>query len=135
MSQTLRRILIAEDDSDLRYLLGECLTPTYDVKLVSSGIDIVEHVRAFDAQVVVLDVSMPAVDGITAVRHLKADPATTDIPVVLLTAKASPATYVPFMMEGVVAVLGKPVDFLKLPERLERLYTLYGPEATQRSAA
>ena len=64
------------------------------------------------------DVTMPGIDGPTTFGRLQAEPATREIPVILLTAKAQGAELRHFEELGVAGVLTKPFDPMSLPERV-----------------
>ena len=86
----MARILIAEDDPKQaevirRYVVAEGHAAT----LVRSGRDAVDEVRHELPDLLVLDVMMPGMDGLDVCRVLRADPATRDLPVLVLTARAA----------------------------------------------
>lgn len=88
----LGRVLVADDDDDVRELLTHNLEAEgYSVTACDNGEDArdLAGTMAFDA--IVLDVMMPGRDGFDVLASLKADPSTSGIPVVLLSAKASDA--------------------------------------------
>jgi CheY-like chemotaxis protein len=91
MSRWSRRplVLLAEDEADIRGLLTTLLERWgYDVAAASSGAEALELAGRLRPTLAVLDVSMPAPDGLEVTRRLKADPAFADVPVILLTAHA-----------------------------------------------
>ena len=73
---------------------------------------------------------LPDIDGLELLRHLKADPDTADIPVIVVSADATPARIADAMAAGATHYLTKPVNvpqFLAaLDETLEQLDTLFG---------
>jgi CheY-like chemotaxis protein len=80
-------VLIVEDQSDLRLLYVEHLTTSgFDVIEAANGAEAIDHTSARMPDVVLMDLSMPIVDGWEATRRLKADGRTKHIPVVALTA-------------------------------------------------
>lgn len=80
-------ILIVEDQSDLRALYVLHLTISgFDVIEAGNGEDAVTHGTAHSPDVILMDLSLPIVDGWEATRRLKADARTAHIPVVALTA-------------------------------------------------
>ncbi len=86
----MARILIAEDDPKQaevirRYVVAEGHAAT----VVRSGRDAVDEVRHELPDLLVLDVMMPGMDGLDVCRVLRADPATRDLPVLVLTARAA----------------------------------------------
>jgi CheY-like chemotaxis protein len=63
---------------------------------------------------ILLDVSMPGMDGFAVYERLQADPNTQAIPVILLTAKVLPSDRAKFAQMGVVGVISKPIEPLTL---------------------
>jgi CheY-like chemotaxis protein len=80
-------VLIVEDQSDLRQLYAEHLTLSgFDVLEAGNGADAIQATTASLPDVVLMDLSLPIVDGWEATRRLKADAQTAHIPIVALTA-------------------------------------------------
>lgn len=114
-AQTIRRILVADDDPVIRELLQFNLRAEgYAVEAVEDGIAACEFARTTSPDLVVLDVMMPGCDGLTALRELRADPATAHLPVVLLTAKATDEEVWQGWEAGADYYLTKPFDIDQL---------------------
>ena len=80
-------ILLVEDQSDLRKLYAHQLTLSgFDVIEAGNGAEAVAHTASHAPDVVVMDLSLPVMDGWEATRQLKSDNRTAHIPVVALTA-------------------------------------------------
>jgi cyclic di-GMP phosphodiesterase len=120
------RILLVDDDPSLRSLLRE----TFDVADVEideadGAAAARERLRARRPDVVVLDVNMPDLDGLTFCRELKSRPRTRDIPVVLLTGDGT--THAEAAEVGAATLMAKPFSPLELLAVCERLAGgLYG---------
>ena len=84
-----RRVLIVDDQSDIRDIarVGLELTTDWEVQVAASGEEALEIAVREHPDAILLDVMMPHMDGPTAVRALRANPHTMDIPVILLTAR------------------------------------------------
>lgn len=110
-------VLIVDDSLHTRNLYSEYLT-FRGLGVVSSpdGGSALVMARALRPDVIVMDLAMPGVDGITATRHLKADPRTRDIPVVILTGFGYRAIEMGALEAGADVFLTKPC----LPEDLEQ---------------
>ena len=79
-------VLIVEDESDLRHLYAQQLILSgFDVLEAGNGQDAIDAVSSRSPDVVVMDLSLPVIDGWEATRRLKADDRTAHIPVVALT--------------------------------------------------
>lgn len=82
-------VLIVEDEIDLRRLYAEQLAFSgFDVIEAGNGADAIAHTTSRTPDVVLMDLSLPVVDGWEATRRLKADEATKHIPIVALTGHA-----------------------------------------------
>jgi phosphate regulon transcriptional regulator PhoB len=82
------RVLIVEDEPDIRELVVHHLKREgYQVSAASSGEEALRQVRAGPPDLVLLDLMMPAMDGLEVCRRLRQDPATAALPIVMLTAK------------------------------------------------
>jgi CheY-like chemotaxis protein len=80
-------VLIVEDQPDLRHLYAQELSMSgFDVIEAENGVDAIAHTTARDPDVVLMDLSLPVLDGWEATRRLKSDERTAHIPVVALTA-------------------------------------------------
>lgn len=108
----MRRVLIIDDEEDIRQVAALCLEMVagWEVLTASSGALGVERAAAEQPDAILLDVMMPLMDGPTTFREIQLNPATRNIPVLLLTAKVQAADQLRFSALGVAAVLLKPFD-------------------------
>ena len=84
-------VLIADDAEDSRTLFAMMLKPRYDTRLASSGMAALHaSVQEPQPELILLDVVMPDLDGYEVLKRLKENPATADIPVILVTARTGP---------------------------------------------
>ncbi len=105
----MTRILIAEDEPDIRDLIVFTLQfGGYEVVAASNGAEAVEKASDAKPDLVLLDVRMPRMTGYEACVALKADPATSDIPVVFLSAKGQDAEVTSGMDAGATDYILKP---------------------------
>lgn len=111
-----RRILIVDDEDDIREVAQVSLelVGQFEVLTAASGSDGIATARSAHPDAILLDVMMPDMDGPTTLARLQADPATRDIPVVFLTAKAQTADRARLARLGAAGILTKPFDPLKL---------------------
>ena len=85
-------ILIADDDLDNREIAKEILEAyEYDVIIATNGLEAIELARSRQPELILMDLSMPKLDGWQATKMLKEDPATKDIVIIAYTAHASRA--------------------------------------------
>jgi len=111
-----RRILIVDDEDDIREVAQVSLELLghYEVLTASCGRDGVDSARTDQPDAILLDVTMPDLDGPATLAELRADPATRDIPVLFLTAKTQASDRTRLAELGVAGILSKPFDPLKL---------------------
>lgn len=84
----MRKILIVEDNVDLLVVLKEVLSTDYEVVTARRGEDAVTLARSYRPDLVILDLQLPAMDGIEAGRWIKKELAPAAVPILVLTALA-----------------------------------------------
>ena len=115
------RILVADDNAAGRELMRTLLQmEDYVVYEARDGNEAVEMARRLRPDVVLMDVHMPVLDGIEATRLLREDPLTRSIPVIVLTASATPDERRLAVRAGCVGYLFKPVDMVRFPGKLDQ---------------
>lgn len=127
-------VLVVDDDPVNRELLGAMLDGLgQEVRTATDGLDCMEIVRHGGIGVVLLDVMMPGLNGFEVCRRLKADPATTLVPVILVTALGDRKARVQGMEAGADDFLTKPIDRDELVPRVRsalRTHRLIGQAHT-----
>ncbi|HYW11272.1 MAG TPA: response regulator [Longimicrobium sp.] len=115
-----RKILLVDDEDDIREVAQMSLEMTagWDVVTASSGAEGLRMAAAERPDAILLDVMMPGMDGPATARALKADAATADIPIILLTAKVQAADRRRFDDLGVAGILAKPFDPMALADEV-----------------
>lgn len=88
--------------------------------MASDGAEGLEMARANAPDIIVMDLSLPNIDGWEACRRLKSDPSTSSIPVVALTAHAMSTDREKALAAGCDDFDTKPVDFARLLQKIER---------------
>jgi DNA-binding response OmpR family regulator len=116
------RILVADDDVDIRELVEfKLATLGHDIVAVADGAAAVDACRAQRPDLAVLDVMMPGVSGLEAIRVIRADPALADLPVILLTARAQDSDVETGFDSGADDYITKPFSPRELAARVEAL--------------
>jgi len=112
-----KRILIVDDEDDIREVAQVSLelVGQWQVLTAANGRDGLACARDQQPDAILLDVMMPDLDGPATLAELQADPATRNIPVLFLTAKAQTAERTRLAELGAAGVLTKPFDPLTLP--------------------
>jgi DNA-binding response OmpR family regulator len=118
----VKRVLVAEDDPDtataIKTTLEERLTVTVDH--VTNGALVLDHISATHPDLVILDVSMPGLNGIDVFDLLRGSASFIDVPVLFLTAMPDRAEQA-FARFGVSDVMAKPFDCDALVRRVDDL--------------
>ncbi len=111
-----RKLLLVEDEEHLRELVRLCLEDLAGWQVITavSGENCLHILQTSTVETILLDVSMPGMDGITLYEHLQTNPKTQTIPVILLTAKVLPSDRAKFAKMGVNGVISKPIQPLTL---------------------
>ena len=118
----MARILLVEDQEMNRDMLSRRLKKRgYDVSIAVDGAEGVEKARSEAPDLILMDMSLPVMDGWEATRTLKADEATRSIPVVALTAHAMSTDREKALAAGCDAYETKPVELPRLIETMEKL--------------
>jgi two-component system, cell cycle response regulator len=119
------RILVVDDIlANVKLLEARLSAEYFDVITAMSGAEAVDICERSQCDVVLLDVMMPGMDGFEVCRHLKASPATSHIPVVMVTALDQPADRVKGLEAGADDFLTKPVNDVALLARVRSLARL-----------
>jgi CheY-like chemotaxis protein len=118
----MTRLLIVEDNEMNRDMLSRRLIRRgYEVVEARDGIEGIEIARNQQPDLILMDLSLPEMDGWTATRILKSESSTRHIPVVALTAHAMAADRERALLVGCDAVDTKPVEIARLIEIMNRL--------------
>ena len=118
-----RQILIVDDDDCLRELIQACLEDlaAWETLVAASGEECLQILQTERPNAILLDVSMPGMDGIALYDRLQSDPITRSIPVILLTAKVLPSDRARFAQMGVAGVVSKPIQPITLKEEVAEI--------------
>ena len=121
-----RKILAVDDERHIVRLIQVNLERAgYQVMTAFDGPEALKKVEADKPDLIVLDVMMPRMDGFEVLKRLKAKPETSEIPVIMLTAKAQDADVFRGWSSGVSAYLTKPFNPLELITFVKRIFTGY----------
>jgi len=126
----VKPILVVDDDASIRGLICEILdTEGYETHAVANGRDTVTAARELQPALIIMDLRMPVMDGVTAIRMLRADPGTAGIPIIALSAGFTLLTQArtlpiegimpkPFELDALIALVRRSltVDTVVAPE-------------------
>ena len=117
-----RVVVIGEDDEPIAVLLRDAISdePGYQAVVVLDGALVLETVRSVNADLLILDIMMPGLDGFEVFDRIRADGGTKELPVLFLSAAAS--LYEDELKErGVRDVVPKPFDLNELLDRVRAI--------------
>ena len=121
------RILLVEDQEMNRDMLTRRLTRRgYEIDVAVDGAEGIEKARSGNPDVILMDMSLPVIDGWEATRTLKADAATSSIPVIALTAHAMSTDREKALAAGCDGYETKPVELPRLIEAIEKVLASAG---------
>ena len=120
------RILLADDNADMRRYLHRLLDADYDVATASDGLAAVEAARSGRFDLVLTDVMMPRLDGYGLIEALRGDERTRSVPIMLLSARAGEEARVAGMAAGADEYLVKPFSARELLVRVGALLRAAG---------
>ena len=123
----LQRICYVEGDEDIQRIVRMSLERVgrMTVEIVGDPLKALDAMTAFKPDLVMLDWMMPGMDGPTLFREMKRRPETTSLPVVFITAKASPRELEELKAMGALGAISKPFAPKDLPEQLRELWKKY----------
>jgi len=113
------KILLADDNADMRDYIRRLLSGSYIVQTVADGVAALSAIEKNPPDLVLTDVMMPGMDGFELLRSLRSNPATQDIPIILLSARAGEESRIEGLAAGADDYLIKPFSARELLARVE----------------
>jgi len=122
LHSTKKKILIIEDNEDLRMLIAESLSDEFQVMQAGDGVESLKLIEHTDFDLIISDIMMPNKDGISLCNDIKGDMNTSHIPVILLTAKTSLESKIEGVDSGADLYFEKPVDLTYLKLSIQNIF-------------
>lgn len=119
--ETLVKVMVVEDNAELRQFICEILSGTYRVVGVADGVMALEKIEEEIPDFIITDIMMPRMDGIELIRHIKENVNTCDIPLIILSAKSSVEDRIQCLQLGIDDYIPKPFSSDYLKSRIENL--------------
>lgn len=115
------KILLVEDNNNNRNLMKDLLEyHGYEVAMATDGLQGVALARDLLPDLILMDIQMPGLDGISACSILKGEPATGNLKIVALTSFAMQGDQEKFLAAGFDAYISKPINTRELPALLKK---------------
>lgn len=116
------RILVADDDRFHREVFKDLITDMgHQCLTVGSGHDVMERVRTYRPDLLIVDVVMPGLNGFEITRRLKGDTSTMHVPVLIVTSLSDKGSKLSGLESGADEILSKPVDHTEFRARIKNL--------------
>lgn len=117
----LPKILVVEDDADLLHMIKTMLQTIGEITLAKDGQEALDILKnGFRPDVIVTDLMMPRMDGLTLAKTLKGDPNIGGIPLVMLTAKSGPMDMITGINAGARHYVTKPFKAADLIDKVKK---------------
>jgi DNA-binding response OmpR family regulator len=121
MTSPEKTVLIVEDEPDAAELFAEMMRVSgFRVLKTSSSAPALNLIATEKPDIIILDIMMPEVSGLDILRQMRQDPELATIPVIVVSAKSTPADIKIGLEAGAFTYLTKPIGFLELKEAVER---------------
>ena len=120
MAKAKKRILIAEDSVHVRELLIKALQLNgYDSMTAEDGLEAIEKIQAGGMDLVLLDITMPKLDGMGALSLIKLDPKIAHVPVLMCTDHSTLSDVEKCCGNGAAGYILKPFELTKVLEKVQ----------------
>lgn len=123
----LKKIMYAEDDEDIRTIVKICIDnfSDWEIEFAENGKILLDKVSDYNPDLILMDVMMPEMDGITTLKHLREKPQTSLIPVIIMSAKVQEAEIEEYKQQDILGVISKPFEPTQLVPQILELWNTY----------
>ncbi|MBE0623043.1 MAG: response regulator [Burkholderiales bacterium] len=131
MNRALKKIMLVEDDPDIRLVTRLSLEVggDYDVRACDSGIEALHSAAAYAPDLILLDMMMPAMDGLATMEALRKLPGIAATPIVFFTANTQDDVRQNVLRRGALGVIIKPVEPDALVAQVRALWQRFAPDS------
>jgi DNA-binding response OmpR family regulator len=116
-----KRVLIAEDDPAISRMLEKVLCREYEVVLTADGREAVASAAKVPPHLLLLDIMMPGLDGLSVARQIREMPRTKNVPIIFLTAKDGPMDVIKGIQFGARHYITKPFKIDDLIAKVKKV--------------
>lgn len=119
----MKKLLLVDDDTNIRFVVQICFEGSAEWNLIeaSNGQEALETAQKELPDLILLDMMMPGMDGVTTLGHLRENQITANIPVIFMTAKVQTHELESYKHLGVEGVITKPFDPMTLPDEIKEI--------------
>ena len=116
------KVLVVDDEENIIELIRLGLRyEGFEVAVASDGEQALAQAQRTNPDLIILDILMPGIDGLEVCRRLRNNPTTSDVPILMLTAKDDVSERIAGLQAGADDYLTKPFDFYELVERIKAI--------------
>lgn len=115
------RLLIAEDNEEIRAYMNDGLSKIFDIMLAGNGEEALQMIKDNEPDLVITDMMMPVMDGLKLCAHLKQNIATSHIPVIMLSAKTDSKDELEALRTGADDYMAKPFSMAVLITKIQNM--------------
>ncbi|MDP8255073.1 MAG: ATP-binding protein [Candidatus Alcyoniella australis] len=112
------KVLVVDDNPDLRTFIANTLTDTYQVQMAQNGVEGLATARRWSPDLIISDIMMPLMDGFELTRQIRQDAALSQVPVILATSKSGGEAVAEGLEVGANDYLAKPFEIRELQARV-----------------
>jgi signal transduction histidine kinase/ActR/RegA family two-component response regulator len=116
-------LLVEDNEQNIETFETYLTTKGYQVIVARHGLEAIQRVKEEQPALILMDIQMPKMDGLEAIRHIRADSTMADIPIIALTALAMRGDKERCLAAGANDYLSKPVSIKKLRKKIEQYLT------------
>lgn len=122
--KALNKILFVDDDPDICSVVEIALATiaNYDLVVCKNGHEAIEKSKSLLPDLLLLDIMMPEIDGLTLCDHLREQEGYQNIPVIFVTAKVHSRAINNYKEKGAIGVISKPFDPIQLGKMIDSLW-------------
>ncbi|MDR0698338.1 MAG: helix-turn-helix domain-containing protein [Tannerella sp.] len=117
-------VFVIDDDPEMRWFISEIMKDKYNVISIENPLSVNSILETIHPQLIISDIMMPELDGISLMKQIKADKRTAHIPFILISAKNTPEEQTEGISAGAEAYIIKPFNIEYLQSVVERLLKL-----------
>lgn len=120
----LKKIILVDDEPDIRTVTKMALESmgNFTVQAFGSGKELIKQADSISVDLILLDVMMPEMDGMSVLLNLRKNPHTTKVPIIFMTASVSNQDIVKYKNSGALDVIAKPFDPMTLADRIKKIW-------------
>jgi CheY-like chemotaxis protein len=126
------RIMVVDDDPDIRFVVSSLLSLDFESVQASNGLDALEKIERTEPDLLLMDINMPIMNGLSCCSAIKRDPNFEHLPVIFVSASSDPEVRASAMAAGGVAFFEKPFDTRQLTEAIHAHFAALGVTATEK---